>query len=304
MIAFSGDGRTLATIKRDSGTFHIWDIATGKHVVTGERQPEPAGHTSSPYGTAFSPDGRRLASGGGLDGTIHVWDLASSKSLLSIHRPSRWVRRVAWSRDGRWLYSTWTDDQLWISEAATAERKYVIKLEDPDRLDTRQDAISMYLSADSRTLVAFSYYYPKAGGGPKYDETLITGWDPITRQQLFLRRLPGTESSTAVSPDARLLAASSPSSKFEMAAGLGPMRLEDLATGQPLLTFPGVEGQTWPLAFSPDSRLLAAYNSKLQAPQERRPDQHGLQPCLVGGSDGERGAGAAIRWRIPRRLFS
>src|SRR5260370_13837760 len=40
------------------------------------------------------------------------------------------------------------------------------------------------------------------------------------------------------------------------------MRLEDLATGALLLTFPVLEGQTWPLAFSPDGRLLASNNSK------------------------------------------
>ena len=42
------------------------------------------------------------------------------------------------------------------------------------------------------------------------------------------------------------------------------MRLEDLVTGELLLTFPGLEGQTWPLAFSPDSRLLGAYNSNFK----------------------------------------
>jgi WD40 repeat protein len=249
MIAFSGDGRTLATLQNNSGMFHVWDVASGK------RQPEPVGHAYRPYGMAFSPDGRRVASAGGLDGTIHVWDLATSKSLFSIQRPSHWVRRVAWSRDGHWLYSTWTDDALWISDAATGIRKHLIKLEDPNRPDTRQDAISMHLSADGKTLVAFSV------GARRYDETLVTGWDPVPRKQLFRRRLPGMESVTAVSADARLLAASSP---FDKGAGLAPMRLEELATGDPLLTFPSPEGQTWPLAFSPDSRLLAAYNSNYQ----------------------------------------
>ena len=42
------------------------------------------------------------------------------------------------------------------------------------------------------------------------------------------------------------------------------MRLEDVATGESLLTFPALEGQTWPLAFSPDGRFLASnnYNGK------------------------------------------
>jgi WD40 repeat protein len=112
-IAFSGDGQALATLQRHSGAFHVWDVATGK------RKAEPIGHTSRPYGS-FSPDGRRLATGGGLDGTIHVWDPATSRSLFSIHRRG-WVRDVEFSRDGRWLFSTWTDEELWICDAANGD---------------------------------------------------------------------------------------------------------------------------------------------------------------------------------------
>jgi hypothetical protein len=39
------------------------------------------------------------------------------------------------------------------------------------------------------------------------------------------------------------------------------MRLEDVASGELLLTFRTLEGQTWPLAFSPDGRLMASHNS-------------------------------------------
>src|SRR5207245_1578355 len=40
--------------------------------------------------------------------------------------------------------------------------------------------------------------------------------------------------------------------------GVMPMRLEDVATGEPLLTFPISAGQAGPLTFSPDGRLLVA----------------------------------------------
>lgn len=260
-IAFSGNGRTLATLQPHSGAFHLWDVATGN------RKEEPVGHFSRPHGSSFSPDGNRFASGGSLDGTIHVWDLATSKSLLTIHR-GEWVRDVAFSRDGRSLYSAWTGDELWISDAATGERQHVIKLEDPDRSETIQSAISMRQSADGKTLVALSYYYAKkGGGGPQYDETLLTGWDPATRKQLFRRRFPGMEHN-AVSADARLLAAPyPPSRRLEPDGGGGrSVRVEVLASGEPLMDFPILEGQTWPLAFAPDGRLLAArkYNYRLR----------------------------------------
>jgi hypothetical protein len=46
------------------------------------------------------------------------------------------------------------------------------------------------------------------------------------------------------------------------------MRLEDLASGETLLTFPALEGQTWPLAFSPDGRLLASNNHNWKHPDK------------------------------------
>jgi WD40 repeat protein len=272
-LAFSADGQMLATLQRHSSAFHLWDVATGK------RKPSPAGHTSRPHGTSFSPDGLRLASGGGLDGAIHIWDLADSKSLFAIHR-DKWVRRVEFSPDGRSLFSTWTDDNLWISDAATGERQHVIKLEDPERPDTYQSAISMHMSADGKRLVALSYYYPKKdGAGMRYGETLITGWDPATRKQLFRRRLSGTDWNAA-SADTRMLAVAYPSSKLEMAPGRGPMRLEDLATGQLLLDLPDVEGQTWPLAFSPDGRLLASSNYNYKLRKEGDPASTGRSVLL------------------------
>jgi RNA polymerase sigma factor (sigma-70 family) len=266
-IAFSGDGRSLVTAQRHSPAFHLWDVATGK------RKPEPVGHTCRAGGTAFSPDGRRLATAGGLDGTIHFWDLATGKSNLRIHRPGQWVRDIALSANGRSLFSTWTDENLWVCDTATGERQHIIKLEDPDRPESYQSAISMHMSDDGKTLIAISYYYPKKNGaGPSHQETLITGWDASTRKQLFRRRLPGMDSWIALSPDARVLALPYPPvdlKAHELAMVTGgsvkrTIRLEDLATGEPLVTLPNIEGQTSPLAFAPDGRLLAMnnFNSK------------------------------------------
>jgi hypothetical protein len=96
-----------------------------------------------------------------------------------------------------------------------------------------------------------------------YQETLITGWDTSTHKQLFRRRRRGTETRTALSADARVLAVPHPEAKYNpnpSSGGEGPMRLEDVRTGELLLTFPALEGSTWPLAFSPDGRMLASNN--------------------------------------------
>jgi RNA polymerase sigma factor (sigma-70 family) len=263
-IAFSGDGRTLVTAERNMGALHLWDVATGKE-KTGF-----VGHRDAPYGAEFSPDGRRLVSCRCLDGAIHIWDTATGASLVRISRHPQWVRDAVFSADGRSLFSTWLDDQLWICDSVSGERRTVLKLEDPERPDTEQSAWAMHLSDDGKTLMAFSYYHSKKkGAGPRSEETLITAWDTSTHRQQFRRRRPGRDSRMALSADTRVLAAPYPPMdeiarrRAEELAVMGrsveqTLRLEDAATGEPLLTFPMRTNPPSPLAFSPDGRLLAA----------------------------------------------
>ena len=54
-VAFSPDGRRLATANGSGGIVQLWDAHTGQPAGT------LAGHTDSVIETAFSPDGRQLA---------------------------------------------------------------------------------------------------------------------------------------------------------------------------------------------------------------------------------------------------
>ena len=258
-ITFSGDGRTLAAVQRHTGAFHLWDVASGKLKTT------PVGHGAAPYGASFSSDGRRVVSCRNVDGTIYVWDAADGKPLLCIHRFGRMARDALFSEDGRTIYSASTDEEVWISDAANGERRHVLKMEDPERPDTRQSAWSLQLSDDNKQLIALSYFYLKTNAFPPKAETLITGWDTSSYKQLFRRRFPGMDSRVVLSADARMLVAPYPpidETARRKAVLMGrpieqTLRLEDAATGQTLLTLPIRKDPPFPVTFSPDGRLLA-----------------------------------------------
>ena len=65
-LAFSPDGRTVATGSQERGGARLWRVADGQLLRTLQ------GHTESVESVAFSPDGKTLASGS-RDRTIRLW---------------------------------------------------------------------------------------------------------------------------------------------------------------------------------------------------------------------------------------
>jgi WD40 repeat protein len=78
-IAFSSDGRTLATGGHD-GAVKLWDVATGH-----ERASLMA-HAGGVWSVTFSADGKTLASGG-RDGTVKLWDVGPAEERRSPRIP-------------------------------------------------------------------------------------------------------------------------------------------------------------------------------------------------------------------------
>ncbi|QJW95820.1 sigma-70 family RNA polymerase sigma factor [Frigoriglobus tundricola] len=115
-VAFSPDGKTLASASRDA-TIKLWDVATGKE------RTALTGHTGSVVAVAFAPDGKTVASAG-ADKEIRLWDVATGKCTRTLSGHTEPVTSVAFGPNGKALASG-SDDRtvrLWdpASGKATA----------------------------------------------------------------------------------------------------------------------------------------------------------------------------------------
>jgi WD40 repeat protein len=70
-LAFSPDGKIIATGTQQNSIIKIWDVSTGKHITS---LKNPKHDREGVWSISFSPDGKLLASGRG-DGTIDIWDV-------------------------------------------------------------------------------------------------------------------------------------------------------------------------------------------------------------------------------------
>src|SRR5262249_7969120 len=96
-IAFSPDGKKLATAPASENAVKVWDVATGKELATFK-------HADPVVGGASSPDGKTVAAAyRGKAAHVKLWDLATGKERASLKGPVSAFGALAFSPDGQVL---------------------------------------------------------------------------------------------------------------------------------------------------------------------------------------------------------
>ena len=229
-VAFSTDGRTLATGNAD-GTTRLWDMASHRQIaaLTG-----PTGPVDS---VAFSPDGRTLATGN-TDGTARLWDMATRRQIAALTGPTGAVSSVAFSPDGKTLATGGADATVRLWDVAT-HRQSGSLLTGPTA-----PVSSVAFSPDGATLASWQRQWRLVVGRAHPCNCLTS---PTSAARLTGHA--GAVNSVAFSPDGKTLAAGS---------GDGTVQLWDMATQQQIATLTRHHGTVTSVAFSPDGTTLAA----------------------------------------------
>lgn len=118
-IAFSSDGKTIATGSRDK-TIRLWDVGTGeqKHTLTDQIWFRERYGTEDFKVISFSPDGKLLVNAVS-NGTIYLWDTVTGqqKKILKGHTAS--VINLSFSVDGGMLVSQSWDGTVLVWDIAS-----------------------------------------------------------------------------------------------------------------------------------------------------------------------------------------
>jgi serine/threonine protein kinase len=254
-VAFSPDGRTIATGGRDR-TVRLWNVAGHRPAGT------LAGHRDPVATAAFSPDGRTLATGA-YDGKVILWSAAGRRAITTLDTHEQGVEAVTFSTDGTVLATAGDSVRLWNlagrhSPLPIAGQRLLTTTFGPrGRTLATAGTHAVRLWNLTRPARPATVTTPAAGmafspGGKLLatgdDERGVRLWNVGGHRLLStVPRFGGRVNAVAFSPDGRTLACASGAAVL----------LWDTTTGAPATSLDARTRTVESVAFSPDGRTLA-----------------------------------------------
>lgn len=255
-LAVAPDGKTVASA--GAGFICLWEADTGKYL---RDFPNRDAETRD---LVFAPDGKTLASAGSY--AVQLWDVATGK-MLERWRPETendiMAHSLAFSPDGRTL--AWEiSGTIVVFETATGRAQR--QLETRSRLITRSSRLRVPLNRPSNlNALAFS------GDGKTLtwldQDTTLATWELATGKRL--QKHQALQGNGDARPEVAGLALARDGKhyayihriehKTNEATTYEPViAVRESATGKLLHSFPGGDGWSGWLAFSPDGKILAS----------------------------------------------
>ena len=272
-LAYSPDGRTLATVATDRTT-RVWEASAGKFL-----------RRFRGGGGVFSPDGKVLAT---ADDAIHLWEVATGKEVRLLQHPYGALVPHAFSPDGKTLALLDGNNvvALWDTAGNELRRLYTgycwgfgftfladgktfttCELRTPPPhweirgWDLTTGKERSHSVKETPTLLQTSHYQVRCVFAPDRKRWAVMGipegeiliFDASTGTEMH--RFGGKESDIKVN-----VAAFSPDGKTLAVAGRTEPEIDllDAGTGKTLRKLAGHQGAISALAFSPDSKSLAS----------------------------------------------
>jgi eukaryotic-like serine/threonine-protein kinase len=225
-VAFSPDGKMLATGSSGYSTVAIWDLAARRAIAT------LTNHADSVHSVTFSPSGDLLAMASLKE--LWLWNTKTFQPLRSLPEATLKAR---FSPNGKYLVAEMTNGVvLRDTETWGAVRKLGIAGLQLLPYDDWCVATGLAVSPDSRRIAVAC------------DEGIKLLRIPDLQETAMLRDSLPRARPIAFSPDGRTIAAS---------ARGHTMKVWDVETGQQTKLFSGHSDSVFGVAFSPDGRKLA-----------------------------------------------
>jgi WD40 repeat protein/uncharacterized caspase-like protein len=154
VLAFSPDGRLLATAGFSGQAVKVWEVATGRELLTLGASENQMSYNLLLADLAFSADGKTLLSF--VSGTLRQWDVQTGKQLrsLNLFHGASGLETAKLSPDGRWA-ALWKADkhELRVWQTETGQPAHIVRFGGPDKNERDLEVNSFAFSPDGRLLV-------------------------------------------------------------------------------------------------------------------------------------------------------